>query len=71
VSRQPRNDDLEPASVNAFGTEIERDERGWCVTKMVDGARRVVSRHSRRDQAEAASNYLNASANRSDRDAQP
>lgn len=67
---QPRNEH-DDSFVNAFGTEITRDGDDWCVTAMIEGERRVVSRHALREQAEAASAYVNASANRDERDAQP
>jgi hypothetical protein len=51
-------------TVNVFGTVVERDDRGWCVTTVVDGRRHVVSRHDTRAQAEQAAIELNASGNR-------
>ena len=49
--------------VNARGTTIEVDGQQWCVVAVVDGRRRVISRHRSRDAAEAASRSVNASAN--------
>jgi hypothetical protein len=45
---------------NVWLLEIERDDRGWCVTTVTDGHRRVVSRHPDRASAEAAAASVNA-----------
>ena len=54
----------DPDRVNVFGTEVDLDDEGWCVTTIVDGRRHVVSRHATRDLARQAAAEVNTSGNR-------
>lgn len=50
--------------VNAMGADVVHDGSDWCVTVVVDGQRRVVSRHATEALAHGAVRHLNWSANR-------
>ena len=55
--------------VDVFGTTVEVDDEGWCVTTVIDGRRHVISRHATRDLARQAAAEVNESGNRTAPDA--
>lgn len=44
---------------NAFDLAVERDGADWCVVRVVDGRRQVVSRHPSEESATAAARSIN------------
>jgi len=47
-----------------FNTFVDRDEQSWCLVAIVDGIRKVISRHRSEEAAVAAQRDVNESGNR-------
>ena len=53
----------EPPTI-VFNTFVDRDEESWCLVAIVDGIKKVISRHRSEEAAIAAQRDGNESANR-------